>query len=262
MRKLFVVVALLVNFMSGVLAVGQDDFFLSPQGIGEGALNVPALLDLNVGDNGSLHLYFDNNVQHPNVDTCVWFIASTSVNDVVNITNFETFEYDITINDFYFGDRWGDSFGQGEVEADGQSAKVNAFTVVGGSGMVEANTGAPFFDEGYDFDANVFHVARIDFEVVGSGSVEILLETDPTVFIGNNGVALEVTYGSATIDVKGGGGVLLGDVNLDGFVTLLDVAPFIDRITTGIYQTEADCNQDGLVTLLDVEPFIDSIQFP
>jgi hypothetical protein len=50
--------------------------------------------------------------------------------------------------------------------------------------------------------------------------------------------------------------ILLGDVNLDGFVNLLDVAPFIDRITTGKYQAEADTNQDGFVNLLDVQPFV------
>lgn len=55
----------------------------------------------------------------------------------------------------------------------------------------------------------------------------------------------------------GDSGILLGDVNLDGFVNLLDVAPFVDRISTGTYQAEADINQDGNVNLLDVQPFVD-----
>lgn len=50
--------------------------------------------------------------------------------------------------------------------------------------------------------------------------------------------------------------VLLGDVNLDGEVNLLDVAPFIDVISQGIFQAEADTNQDGIVNLLDVGPFV------
>ena len=49
---------------------------------------------------------------------------------------------------------------------------------------------------------------------------------------------------------------LLGDVNLDSVVNLLDVDPFIDRIATGTFQAEADCNQDGAVNLLDVDAFI------
>ena len=50
---------------------------------------------------------------------------------------------------------------------------------------------------------------------------------------------------------------LLGDVNLDGAVNLVDVAPFIDRLTTGTFQKEADVNVDGVVDLLDVAPFIE-----
>jgi hypothetical protein len=52
-------------------------------------------------------------------------------------------------------------------------------------------------------------------------------------------------------------GVLLGDVNLDGFVNLLDVAPFVALLSSGGYQAEADINQDGLVNLLDVMLFVD-----
>ena len=50
--------------------------------------------------------------------------------------------------------------------------------------------------------------------------------------------------------------VILGDVNLDGVVNLLDVDFFIDRLATGTFQAEADCNQDGEVNLLDIDPFI------
>ncbi|MEM9412103.1 MAG: hypothetical protein AAGA30_13380 [Planctomycetota bacterium] len=38
---------------------------------------------------------------------------------------------------------------------------------------------------------------------------------------------------------------LLGDVNLDGVVDLLDVAPFVELIGNGNYQFEADVNQVG-----------------
>lgn len=51
--------------------------------------------------------------------------------------------------------------------------------------------------------------------------------------------------------------VLHGDVNSDGVVNLLDVAPFIDLLSNGEYQAEADVNKDGSVDLLDVDPFID-----
>lgn len=49
---------------------------------------------------------------------------------------------------------------------------------------------------------------------------------------------------------------LLGDVNLDGSVNLLDVTPFVDLVTAGTFQCEADVNEDGAVNLLDVNPFV------
>ena len=52
-------------------------------------------------------------------------------------------------------------------------------------------------------------------------------------------------------------GVLLGDVNQDGSVDLLDVSPFVDLLTIGGFLAEADINQDGVVNLLDVQPFVD-----
>ena len=51
--------------------------------------------------------------------------------------------------------------------------------------------------------------------------------------------------------------VLLGDVNLDGEVNLLDVAPFIALLNSGMFQAEADINGDGFVNLLDVASFIE-----
>ncbi len=51
--------------------------------------------------------------------------------------------------------------------------------------------------------------------------------------------------------------VLLGDTNQDGDVNLLDVAPFIELLSSGEYQAEADVNEDCVVNLLDVSGFID-----
>ena len=68
-----------------------------------------------------------------------------------------------------------------------------------------------------------------------------------------NLITADYTNVQATSNAK----VVLGDVNLDGEVNLLDVPPFVDLLTTSGYQTEADINQDGAVDLLDVEPFVD-----
>jgi len=64
---------------------------------------------------------------------------------------------------------------------------------------------------------------------------------------GGNAAKLIVTVGT---------GVLLGDVNLDGAVNLLDVGPFVDLLTNSMFQLEGDINEDGDVNLLDVGPFV------
>ena len=56
---------------------------------------------------------------------------------------------------------------------------------------------------------------------------------------------------------KGAGSFLIGDINGDGNIDLLDVAPFVGLLTNGGFQDEADINQDGVVDLLDVAPFVD-----
>ena len=60
-----------------------------------------------------------------------------------------------------------------------------------------------------------------------------------------------------TIDFTPPDNFLLGDVNMDGFVNLLDVGPFVDLLADGGFLPEADINMDGVVNLLDVGPFVD-----
>ncbi len=83
---------------------------------------------------------------------------------------------------------------------------------------------------------------RVRFTASDTGSPSI-------VEAGVDGVTIEVVDCMA--------GTLLGDVNLDGAVNLLDVAPFVDLISNSEFQLEADINMDGNVDLLDVGPFID-----
>ena len=48
-----------------------------------------------------------------------------------------------------------------------------------------------------------------------------------------------------------------GDLNADGLVNLLDVAPFVDRLNSSQYDPPADINADGEVNLIDVGPFVE-----
>lgn len=68
---------------------------------------------------------------------------------------------------------------------------------------------------------------------------------------GNSTTFSDFSIGFGVIDFA-----LCGDINLDGNTNFLDIAPFINLLTSGAYQAEADCNFDGEVTFLDIAPFI------
>ena len=53
-----------------------------------------------------------------------------------------------------------------------------------------------------------------------------------------------------------GSSFLLGDVNRDGMVTFLDIAPFIDVLASNGDQAEADIDGNGVVNFFDINPFI------
>ena len=75
-----------------------------------------------------------------------------------------------------------------------------------------------------------------------------------------NGYQWEVLYNPNDITLRLDSidaGFLLGDVNQDGNVDLLDVAPFVDVLTSGVYEVRADINCDGSVDLLDASLFVD-----
>lgn len=57
--------------------------------------------------------------------------------------------------------------------------------------------------------------------------------------------------------IAGGSPALIGDINGDNAVNLLDVAGFVDAISNGTFSYAADINSDGAVNLLDVGPFVD-----
>ena len=67
----------------------------------------------------------------------------------------------------------------------------------------------------------------------------------------------ELTYNLSSVEATVVEIVLIGDVNGDGVIDLLDVKPFINLIISGRYELTGDINGDGHVNLLDVIPLID-----
>ena len=91
-------------------------------------------------------------------------------------------------------------------------------------------------------------MASADLTMVLQGVSNNLSFTAANISYFNSAEPMDITFGDP--------GVLLGDVNCDGSVNLLDVAPFVDLIANGEFSEKADMNQDGSVDLLDVGPFI------
>ncbi len=232
------------------------DFFWSFADFGDGAANdsMPTGTFAE-GSMGSMFLYYDP--IFGDVDTGAFFDLLTSADGVIEFTNATSFDFDITVDGTAFDVRWGDAFGETGTVTPNMIDEWGAFAVVGGTGMVAQNTGPTFFDEGYDAAAGAFLFGRVDFAVVGNegDSVDVITSIGSTGIV-NMAMSLDPSVGIATVTV-GESTFLLGDVNCDGEVNLLDVAPLVDLITSGGFSTKADINEDGNVDLLDVGPFVD-----
>ncbi len=98
----------------------------------------------------------------------------------------------------------------------------------------------------------------------GGYAVDVSSADGLNVFVTGTSAGLEplvcsggVALGEPTIFLETFFVDLLGDVNCDGVLNLLDVAPFVDVITSSAFFDKADINRDGVVDLLDVAPFVD-----
>ena len=88
-----------------------------------------------------------------------------------------------------------------------------------------------------------------------SSSNPMIADSQPIWLVFNFGMS-PTEFDDFAIPAFVGKSVLLGDVNLDGEVNLLDVTPFVELLSGGGYSPEADANEDGALDLLDVGPFI------
>ena len=109
---------------------------------------------------------------------------------------------------------------------------------------------------GDNFDANVGQSTEVITSAGFQGPGFSLLNFSMAQSL-TQGFEFDVINNPTSIQVEVDDIYLRGDVNTDGFLSLLDVAPFVDLLVNGEVQREADVNGDGSVTLLDVGPFVE-----
>ncbi len=145
----------------------------------------------------------------------------------------------------------------GAVNAINQFDQVGNLFGVTGQSMVQS----PFGDETIDLST----VKPVPFDIVGAELVVDGLELTLLAEV-NIDFDFDVLGGTATMNLNGplvlngmlpDDMIMLGDVNCDGVVDLLDVAPFVGFVTSGDFFEKADINLDGTVNLLDVQPFVE-----
>ena len=107
-----------------------------------------------------------------------------------------------------------------------------------------------FADNSLDFVVDEFEL--VDLTALGDArSVQLSFDSSD---VGNFGINTPLFI--AIDNVQLSASPILGDVNFDGVVNFLDIAPFIAVLATQGFQAEADIDQNDFVNFLDISPFI------
>lgn len=211
----------------------------------------------SAGASGSVYIFSDGLFGFDSLD----LNFTTSDSSLVRFTGGKTF------NDA-FATLGGTAFDFSEVTIDAGGASGNLFSLgvtQNGINPVISSLGFnPHFNPGVGPNGAVL-LARVDFEAFGGFGSSVpfefalgsqgALEFNPTTTI------LDPSFGSAYFDPTfpicvGAPELLLGDVNMSGLVSFLDIGPFISVLSSGGYQLEADCDENGVVNFLDITPFV------
>ncbi len=196
-RNFSMVLALVAFSASSIFAQTPGTFFWSASGLNSGAMNGAFNGNFNVGDTGSLFLYYDTNANVAN-DILLGGIDANLALDlggVVNITGSQVFDFGVAVGGAELFRRWsvepgGATAGMGAIQngtvaADGQSVDQFGAINLFGQGIRSANDGSgPFTDTGYDTGATAFLIGRLDFEIVGEGTANLNFLADTQVVSG------------------------------------------------------------------------------
>ena len=213
MKFMIYTISVLAIVSIAVSAVAQTDFFWSFQGLNNGAVNSDTSGDFNVGDTGTIFLYYTTNGPiDSDISVGAFLDIATTTAGVIEFTAAETFDFMLTgkINGMEFtSTRWVDSNGQGgsvghtgSISGNGQLLdEWNAFTVGAGFGILETFTDAGFSDQGYDSNADAFLFGQLEFVAIGSGATALSTSIGDGGII-NAGQFIFPTFGNASVNVS------------------------------------------------------------
>lgn len=247
----------------------QTDFFWSDKSLGQGAVNEPLSVSAAPGEVVDFYLYYTINGQS-NSDISRGLSIDLRLSPGARFLSAETFDFAISVGGQVITNRWNNGvFGPTGTITPQFIDELSCFGVIS-EGILEENTGPIFIDEGYDEEADAFLIGKVEVFVEAFCGINISASVGDNLIVNDSGFGfstLNPTFGCAEIcDPLGPGatapegcftiGPILGDVNLDGLVNLLDVAPFVSLIVNGSFQAEADTNRDNRVDILDVKGMV------
>ena len=240
LKKFFVAAAIVMSCPA--LACAQDIFWsFSPT-------EVVTTSEWDLGTTVSAYIFSEGLFGFDAID----LEFTTSDSDVVRFTGGEAF------NPVVFG-HFFTRFDFTEITVDAAGSSGGLFSV--NVTQFGVNPPAlPLFDPTFLADAGpngAIVLARVDFDVVGAGAANLEFVLGPQGILDLPDIILNPSFGSASLTV-GSPKVLTcpGDVDFSGVVDASDIAPFIELLSFGEYQVEADCNFDGVVSFQDIAPFI------
>ena len=160
---------------------------------------------------------------------------------------------------FYVSNAISASISSFRLEDDGMPVVLEQVAAQGVSGFANGGTTGPevFGTTDGFIDLDVTADGRYLYQLEGlSGAISVFSIGDD----GSLSLVQDLTGFLPEIDTQGiitFGSFMIGDVNGDNLVNLLDVAAFVDALSSGQYVSSADINGDGVVNLLDVSLFVD-----
>ena len=190
-----------------VSSVSAQNFFWSTLDFGQGAVNGDLTIDAEVGDTGTVFLYYNDNGQ--SITEGIDLNFGWDVTGVAGFTAAETFEADILLGDNGpdLDDRWGDAFGPaGDVTQDTVSGFITV-NVVNGTGIQVENIpgnlngqGFDFIDTLYDQSASAFQVGSFSYEALANGTASIT-DNEISGLVVDGGADIGAAFNSVTVNV-------------------------------------------------------------